>query len=328
LNKNVYPDSQSNSALGGDCSVCVILFCHNQVQYLASHAAVLRQSKSNIDQVLIVDIASNNPIHDTVKRDFADFPCCGYTRHEQNIGIVAAMNLALAQVRTAFVHFLAADDKVTTGFYQSFKNLVAKHPHAGVFSSAYDTMNEDGGDLAKFRIIPPATVATYLSPRQVRDAMVRNDSWFAGHAIILNVNYLRTVGGFDPELGAFSDAYVIYFLALGNGALFDPASLAIKRLHNNQMGNEIYTEAHTLVLLETVLCKMRSEAGATVFDAQFVSRFVGRWRFKIDFAKRNGGMAQTRRTPYTELMKLYSVLRYRPFDLLNILKNRFLSKNP
>jgi len=325
LNENVYSASQETSALGGDGSVCVILFCHNQAQYLASHAAVLRQGISNIDQILVIDIASKTPIHDTVKREFSDFPCCGHTRHEQNIGIVAAMNLALAQVRTAFVHFLTVDDNVTAEFYQSFKKLAAKDPHAGVFSSAYDTMNEDGGDLKKFQIIPPAAVATYLSPLQVRDAMVRNDSWFAGHAIILNVNYLRTIGGFDLELGAFSDAYVIYFLSLRNGALFEPDSLAIKRLRDNQMGDEIYTKAHTQALLETVLRKMRSEAGATVFDDQFVSRFAGRWRFKIDFAKRNAGMTQSRRSLYTELMKLYSVLRYRPFDLLTIAKNRFLS---
>jgi hypothetical protein len=216
---------------------------------------------------------------------------------------------------------------VTAEFYQSFKNLVVEHPHVGIFSSAYHTINEDGGDLTKFQIIPPATDATYLSPRRVRDEMVRNDSWFAGHAIILNAKYLQTVGGFDPELGAFSDAYVIYFLALRNGALFDPASLAIKRLHNNQMGDEIYTAAHTRTLLETVLQKMRSEAGSTVFDAQFVHRFSGRWRFKIDFAKRNNGMIQTHHTLYTELIKFYSILRYRPFDLLNILQNRFLSKS-
>jgi hypothetical protein len=325
LNKNVSSVSQSNSALGRDCSVCVILFCHNQEKYLAEHAAVLRESMSNIEQVLVIDIASQTPLNDTVKREFSDFTCCGYTRHERNIGIVAAMNLAVHEIRTEFVHFLAADDKVTAEFYQSFKKLVVKHPNVGVFSSAYHTINEDGGDLTKFQIIPPATDATYLSPRGVRDEMVRNDSWFAGHAIILNAKYLRTAGGFDPELGAFSDAYLIYFLALRNGALFDPASLAIKRLHNNQMGDKIYTAAHTQALLETVLKKMRSEAGATVFDAQFIHRFAGRWRFKIDFAKRNGGMAQMRRTLYTELMKLYSVLRYRPFDLLTIVKNRILS---
>jgi hypothetical protein len=324
LSKSSNLDYHTNSAAVGDCSLCVILFCHNQAQYLASHSATLRKSASNIDQVLVIDIASDIPIHDAVKREFSDFPSCSDMRHEKNIGIVAAMNLALAQVRTNFVHFLAADDKVTAEFYQSFKTLAVNHPHAGVYSCAYDTMNEDGSDLKNFQVTPPAISATYLSPRQVRDAIVRNDSWFAGHATILNVNCIRAIGGFDLELGAFSDAYVIYCLALQYGVLFDPASLAIKRLHDNQMGNEIFTKSQTQGLLETVLRKMRSEAGATVFDPQFVSRFAGRWRFKIDFAKRNNGMSQTRRTLFSELMKVYGVLRYRPYDLYNILKNRLL----
>lgn len=318
---NKQRQQETGAAANDTPSLCVILFCHNQADYLPVHVPVLTAAAANIDQLIIVDIASNQTVETQAREQFGQAQNFTFHRYDENIGILHAMIDMLGRVQTDYVHFMAADDSVEMGFYQSFKSLALAHPGAGVFSSAYTTIAEDGSDQQPFRVAFPANEPGHLSPAQTQAAICNNDAWFAGHATIFNVAGLRRAGGFDPELEGFSDAYAIYQLALSQGTLVDPRFLAVKRLHANQEGMRLYSGAAGRELLSRVLTKMAADPDA-LFDSDFRHRFAGRWRYNtviLSTAVCENGLASWVPKYFS---KIAAFFRYKPFDLLSVLRKR------
>ncbi len=300
-------------------TICVILFCHNQAGYLPDHARMLSELGGTIDQAILVDIASDIPVDPSMFGFDVDAPGRQFVRFDNNIGILAAMNRSLTLVETNFVHFLAADDCVSVEFYRAFKSLAGQFGTAGVFSTAYDLINELGHPGGRFKVNVPLDRPGILDPATVEEKLFRYDSWFAGHATIMNAEGLRRIGGFDPVLRGFSDAYAIHCLALRWGALFDPNVLATKRRHPGQAGVEIFG-TKSRPLLDSVLAKMRLEAGGNVFNERLLSRIEGRWKFnEVVVTINNDGAG---RGFHAALLRFLAFLRFKPFDLVAVVRKR------
>ncbi len=297
-------------------SLCLILFCHNQAHFIPAQIDRIIESKDNLEQLIIVDIASCSTIEDLVAPALAAIIQSSLVRHECNIGIVAAMNRVLDTVETDFVHFLAADDWVEPEFYRSFKALAQATPDAGVFSTGYDTLQEDGATRTAFLAPRPRRKASFLAPPFVHRFLLAKDSWFAGHATIMNKARLAAQGGFDEALEGYSDAYAIHSLALTGGALYDPRPLAVKRLHSNQSGVGIFTNSHSLVLLRMVVNNMTTGSNAANFGPALARRFAGRWFFNYAVAKFEAlHPFFVRNLVLGALLRFLFAIRYKPWDI-------------
>lgn len=299
-------------------TLTVVLLCHNQASYLPATIDLLSDCVQHINQLILIDDASEDDSALIIAQAAERLEYVEAIVHQENLGVLAVMQSALTKCTGEHVHFLACDDRVDRAFYSECLALLARYPHAGLCSTATRLISEDGCDLGEFHASRPLQDAGYLPPQKVRTALYRLDSWFMGHATIFNRRHLIEAGGFQQELGGFSDAYACMLLALKHGACYSPEPLAKKRVHDSPYGTSMYSPENAPHILAALVRNMTA-APDTPFDKGLIQRIKGRWRF-------NAAMLQ-RDTAPSLLARMAGFIRYKPFDLISVLHRHWHARN-
>jgi len=257
-------------------TISVVVLYHEQPRDLTALLPVLAENARDAHEILIVDDGSrDHPLNDATVH--AVLPHARTIRVGQNAGAVAAMNLGLSEVHGDFVHFLAGDDSVSPAFYAAVRAALARHPDAGLFCAGTLITEPDGTVIAPHALPWPGTEDGFLDGPATVAALHRSGSWFAGNATVFSTAKLQNIGGFEPDLEEFGDAFACYVLAAQHGACVDPRPLAVKRDPVSGRGMSIYLDQ----LKSRRLCRratdlMRSRH-ADLFPDAFVRRFARRW---------------------------------------------------
>lgn len=149
-------------------------------------ASVKSQSYENWE-LCIVDDGSQSPEIETLIRKFAERDNRVRIHiSSENRGIVAASNLALSFAQGEFVALLDHDDLLTPhALFRVVENL-QKHPHADVFYSDEDKMNERG-----------QLQGVYFKPDWCPDSFLSR--MYLCHLTVLRKSLARDLGGFREE---------------------------------------------------------------------------------------------------------------------------------
>lgn len=302
-------------------SLSVVLLCHNQSLYLPATIELLSDCAKYINQLIFVDDASDDDSASLMTQAAERLDCAEIIVHQRNIGVLAVMQDVLERCTGDYVHFLACDDSVTEQFYSKCLSILARHPQAGLCSTATILMSEKGFDLGEFRASKPLQQAGYISPTKVRNTLYRLDSWFMGHATIFNRQRLLENNGFRQDLGGFSDAYACMLLGLKHGVCFVPETLAAKRRHGSPYGTTVYSPQNSPLILSALEQHMTEEPNA-LFDNALRRRIVGRWQFNAAMLRSKS----TGRASPSLLTRLSGFLMYKPFDVISVLHRHWPSR--
>lgn len=196
-----------NPVAGSQPLVSVVTPAYNAAAYIdESLNSALNQTMADLE-VIVVDDGSSDATHDAVLAWAVRDPRVVAVRQD-NRGISAARNAALARSRGRFIALLDSDDAWAPGFLEAQLAVFEQMPHAGVVTG---NVTHRGGSHDGDTMWPPSE-----GPRTLRlhDPLAHESS-----VCIMSVfrrEVYETIGGFDVTLRCNED-YQFWLRAAGAG---------------------------------------------------------------------------------------------------------------
>jgi glycosyltransferase involved in cell wall biosynthesis len=313
--------------------ISIVLLNYNHGRFLGDALTALCARLESDDEVLAFDDASTD--HSVaIYREFASkVPQLRLRLKERNQGVIASMNEGLRAARHDYLYFAASDDRVDLNFLPTMRDLLSAYPAAGLASCRCRLIDEDGRDLGLMKTPKVRSVAGFLDPAEVARAFLKDDNWLVGASTIYRRAPLLEAGGFLPDLGSFCDGFASRVVALRHGVCFSPDALTNwRRLAEGYSSLEAANMERMSRICDTALTLM-STSYADCFPPQYPRRWRGRWLFGARYygwqqrqkscAPSGGPLRRALRIAQTILISGALFLRYRPRDLVPVLKRRW-----
>lgn len=199
-------------------TVVIPHYRHAHLLERAVGSALAQASQTCSVEVLVVDDGSRADDLAKVRQIVRNDKRIRLIEHGENRGVVAALNTGLGDVNTEFVSFLGADDAVLPGWADALVDLLTRFD-GSAFACARAALVNGPGEVLGVRPFTAPTVG-FLSPDDVVRELKSSDNWVLNTTAIHRFSIFKNIGGFDPSLGSFCDAYLVRRLAVLHGFCF------------------------------------------------------------------------------------------------------------
>jgi glycosyltransferase involved in cell wall biosynthesis len=229
-------------------------------------------------EVIVVDDGSTDDSVARIRALAGDMPLQLH-RHPVNRGVVAAMNTGLGLVKGEFVLFSAADDRLAKKTVELAAATAAEFPATGIIFSDHAEMSADGTDTRVMPLDLPATRHHFSSPDFIA-LMQRSFFGFHVSSVWFNVELLRSLGGFRPELRWHCDLFVTYAAAFDRGATYVPGAVSYFRQLPTSYGTSGSRSAAQVDVLRAWLAATREPRWETTRAAFVKAAILPEYSFR------------------------------------------------
>jgi glycosyltransferase involved in cell wall biosynthesis len=210
-------------------SLSVTIACYNHDAFVGDALEAIMSQSRAADQIVLVDDGSTDNSYD-VMRSFADRePRIQLVRFDENRGARAARQHAIELCTGTYLYNAAADDRISAGFIEKSMNILEKYPQAGMSTTLSLQIDSEGNDLGVFPTPVVSYNPTYIAPDVAANKLRHFGAWFMGNTAIYKRAAIPEAGGHRPDLGAFTDGFLMHVIALRFGACYIPEPLACWR---------------------------------------------------------------------------------------------------
>lgn len=240
--------------------------------------AVLTQNRLP-DEIVVFDDCSTDNSLEIIERLHQRWPLFQVVQGDKNQGVNLVLNQILRQIKNEWVHFLATDDCPLPGYYHLAMKYAQLYPQAGALFGGFVTSDEVTGERfveTADKWIEPG----YISPkRMLWQLFHKAPALFSlGYANIWRAEALREVGGFSPELGAYSDTVAFRNVTARHGGVYlGGAPLVCVRVSRESYGGQVWKN----VKLYAKTLDLAAQIMRTRFSGLFPERFIRNWEAKI-----------------------------------------------
>ena len=178
--------------------VSVVIPCYNQARFLREAIeSVLAQTCGRSEIVVVNDGSTDNTV--SVANAYSGVECVSH----RNQGRSVARNAGLARVKSDYVVFLDADDRLLPKAFETGLDHFAAHPYAAFVAGRCVKLSEDG--IQRNTHYPPV-----VEHNHYLRLLIGNYIWMPG-TVMFRTSILREVGGFDFDPGITgSEDYQLY----------------------------------------------------------------------------------------------------------------------
>jgi glycosyltransferase involved in cell wall biosynthesis len=198
--------------------------------------SVLGQSRQDFELIVVDDGSADETLE--LARAYEIDPRVKVV-HQENRGLPAARNVAIAQARAPYVSLLDSDDLWLPDYLARMGEALDATPAAGFAYTDAWALDERAKRIrratAMARLDPPENPPT--DPDEFLRLLIRRNFIFVGTTIRMAA--LKEAGGFNETLWAAEDYELwLRMLAHGRGAVRVPGPLAVKRVHPAAMSQD------------------------------------------------------------------------------------------
>lgn len=240
--------------------------------------ALVAQSVSPFEIVVVDDCSTDNS-RDILMGLACEIPQLKLTFLDVNGGAINAMNTGLRLAKGDYVYFGAADDTVVPGLIETLLLLAHRHPTAAFASGEARVIDEDTGQESIRPPARPANTPSFFSPEETCAVFRKIDNWILTGAAIWRRDYLVAEGGFDPNLGAFADGFLVRKLAFKYGCCFTP--YVGWNWHINSTGLSRSQAANVEKSNKALQDAIEAMGKDIAFPNWYLPLFERRWRFAL-----------------------------------------------
>lgn len=198
-----------------------IVACFNYGAYLPEAVGSLLSQEGGAPHVVVVDDGSTEP---ATHAALDALPAEVEVVRQENAGVVAARNAGLARVRTPYVLFLDADDRLAPGALTAMRSALEQHPEAG-YAYGHQRFFGSWNGVMRFPEYDPLRLL---------------DRHLIGLTALARREVLDDTGGFDPAFEAFED-WELWLNALAHGhrgVRVDTVTLEYRRHGASKVGGD------------------------------------------------------------------------------------------
>jgi glycosyltransferase involved in cell wall biosynthesis len=198
-----------------------VVACFNYGAYLREAVDSLLSQEDGPPHVVVVDDGSTDP---STHAALEAMPAEVELVRQANAGVVAARNAGLARVRTPFVLFLDADDRLAPGALAAMRSALEQHPDAG-FAYGHQRFFGAWNTVMRFPEYDPLRLL---------------DRHLIGLTALARRDVLEDTAGFDPAFEAFED-WELWLNALAHGhrgVRVDAVTLEYRRHGESKVGGD------------------------------------------------------------------------------------------
>ena len=263
-------------------SLTTIFVNYNHARFIPDSLGSLLAQTRAADELIVIDDTSTDNSVEVISSLLPRHPNARLIRNPINQGCFANVNDGLKLAQGDVVHLAAADDVFYPEFYAKAVNLMDAYPHASLFSSRSDVIDEQGRNLN--HPIPwagrPLREPGFISPARAASILMCEDGWFMGNTALFRRKILIDEGCFPEDLLSFADGYVCRSLALKYGACFSPDILAAWRRMASGFASSV-NENPDKTRRYIANAEQRMLAAASVFPAGYAKRWKARQQFDV-----------------------------------------------
>jgi glycosyltransferase involved in cell wall biosynthesis len=313
-------------------TLATVFVNYNHARFIPySLGSVLAQSRPP-DELIVIDDASTDDSVAVISSLLHRHSNACLIRNPLNQGCFANVNDGLRLARGDVVHFAAADDVFYPELYAKAIKLMDANPQAAVFSCRSDIIDARGqiADLAIPWAGHPSREVGFVSPAQVKRALLREDGWFMGNTAVFRREILLGEGGFPQDLLSFADGFICRLLALKYGTCFSPEILAAWRRMADGFASSVNRDPETARLL-IANAEQRMLAASEIFPAAYTRRWKARQQFDVRRAalaraaahlQSAGTLRRTLARAIEKLRAAILLIRLRPWDAMTNMRQR------
>ena len=205
--------------------ISVVLPNYNHAQYIGDALeSIVSQSYRPLEVIVIDDGSTDNSV-EIIDKFVGKYPFVRLIRNKTNLGTVAAAKRGEAIASGYYLHRMAADEIVLSGFYEKLINILIKHPQAGMGIVESEMIDGQTGNIVK-NTRRFCEEPCYFSPRKLADLIRGNEFPNIGlqGSLIRRSLYMK-LGGIRPDLRPSADAYVSIRIAFRYGMCYVPEVL-------------------------------------------------------------------------------------------------------
>jgi glycosyltransferase involved in cell wall biosynthesis len=260
-------------------SVVTPNFNHGKVLARAVDA-VMAQTPRPAELIIINDGSTDDSLA-VISTLQARYPAIRLINHEENRGVLAAMNEGLRAASGEFVYMAAADDFALPGLFAAAQAALQQHPDAAYFCGRVVLFDPQGRILGVRPFMQPSAGAAFVSPAAARAELAKSDNWSVGAGVIYRRRRLLAAGGFDETMGAFGDGLMVRRLALESGFYFDPALVAAWEIYPESLSaRAALSVAESNKLIGRAVAAIKQTFPADIRDS-YAGHFERRLRFNM-----------------------------------------------
>ena len=226
-----------------DCSVSVVIPCHNYGQYLNDAVESVLQQKDVTNTVEVVVINDHSSDANTLQKlSYWKKADCRVrvVDNPGRLGAATARNLGISVASEEWIAFLDADDVWTAEALQARWQVIQTYPEAQWLGADFVHWREDGtyaaeGFFQGRSLAHPSLTQAYESGTAVklvtpaRDFLRMSLAWTS--TVMAKKSLLLSVGGFATNLGNYEDHHLWIRLARIADFFFLPQVVVLYRQH-------------------------------------------------------------------------------------------------
>lgn len=179
------------------------------------------------DEIIIIDDCSTDNSLDVIETLCSKYKNIVVFKCKKNGGVNSALNRGLALAKGQFIYCGSADDFVRPALFKELLFCGLDNENCGFITSEAEIQNSNGNRVGIRPTVLLAKKNKFINRNEIRKFLEKSDNLFLSVATIYNTDHLRGLGGFDENLGPFSDSFVLRQLALRYGVIFVPRVLGV-----------------------------------------------------------------------------------------------------
>lgn len=300
--------------------ISIVIPNYNHAVWLEQAIESALSQTSAPDEVLILDDGSQDHSPEILKK-YQGQKNVRVIFGAENKGTNYRINEGLQLAKGDFVLFLAADDFLHPTLVADYRSFLNKYSDIGFCCSLSATLLESGE--IQLPHIASGIPSGYIDPHRAKALIYKYSiwPWFFGNTMLLNKEKVMAMGGFNPTLESYADAFLYIQLALRHGLVFIPDTLATYRKRAASYSSRVVKDIHKLTLIENRVVSFM-ETCPEYFDKAFINRWQNRWKSLKYIHHCLGG---NRGVGIKFIYVVLIFLRYRWFDIRGLTGRTFQS---
>lgn len=192
-------------------------------------------------ELIIIDDASTDNSLQIIQEYVQKFPYIRVIPYKENKGTHYSANHSMDLAKGEYIHWLAADDFRDKHFLRKSIDALLKHPKIGICCSDFGHTNEKLGrdHLLSKPLLSGITSSVAYYADQILKVLQTKDFWIPGHTAILKRNSAIKYERFKKSLREKCDWFLFHQIALHEGVVYIPETLAYLYQHTRSYSAQI-----------------------------------------------------------------------------------------